>query len=95
MAHPLTRVPPLKWIPQRYSHVIVDEFQDLTEAEQQLIVTLLKPNGNVVALGDPRQSIYKFRGNDREGLSKLETLLGEAVMDVPMTQCQIKSRQVV
>jgi superfamily I DNA/RNA helicase len=72
----------------RYSHVVVDEFQDLTKAEQKLIVTLLKPDGHVVALGDPRQSIYKFRGNDREGLSKLGVLLGKDVMDVPMTQCQ-------
>ncbi len=72
----------------RYSHVIVDEFQDLTEAEQQLIVTLLKPSGNIVALGDPRQSIYKFRGNDRDGLSRIEALLGQEVMDVSMTQCQ-------
>jgi superfamily I DNA/RNA helicase len=72
----------------RYAHVIVDEFQDLTEAEQRLMVTLLSPDGNVVALGDPRQSIYKFRGNDREGLSKLEVLSGKTVLDVPMTECQ-------
>ena len=72
----------------RYSQVIVDEFQDLTEAEQRLIITLLKPGGHVVALGDPRQSIYKFRGNDREGLSKLEVLLDRDVMDVQMTECQ-------
>lgn len=72
----------------RYSHVIVDEFQDLTEAEQRLIVTLMRENGNLVALGDPRQSIYKFRGNDREGLSKLETLQPQAVRDVSMVECQ-------
>lgn len=72
----------------RYSHVIVDEFQDLTEAEQRLIVTLMKEDGNLVALGDPRQSIYKFRGNDREGLSKLESLQGQPVTDVPMVECQ-------
>lgn len=72
----------------RYAHVFVDEFQDLTEAEQRLIVTLMRENGNLVALGDPRQSIYKFRGNDREGLSKLEVLQGQSVTDVPMVECQ-------
>ena len=72
----------------RYAHVFVDEFQDLTKAEQRLIVTLMKDNGNLVALGDPRQSIYKFRGNDREGLSRLEVLQGQPVTNVPMVECQ-------
>ncbi len=72
----------------RYAHVIVDEFQDLTEAEQRLMVTLMKEDGNLVALGDPRQSIYKFRGNDREGLSKLETIQDQPVTDVLMVECQ-------
>lgn len=76
---------------ERYDHIIVDEFQDLTAAEQKLITKLLAPDGSIVALGDPRQSIYAFRGNDREGLAKLESLLGVESADitnVPMTECQ-------
>jgi superfamily I DNA/RNA helicase len=76
---------------RKYSHVIVDEFQDLTPGEQELFLRLRKTDGSLVALGDPRQSIYAFRGNDREGLDKLETLvtpLGVAVTDMPMNECQ-------
>lgn len=72
----------------RFDHIIVDEFQDLTAAEQELVFRLLTPDGAMVALGDPRQSIYHFRGNDREGLSKLGDLTGREVQDFPMTECQ-------
>jgi DNA helicase-2/ATP-dependent DNA helicase PcrA len=74
---------------RRYRHVVVDEFQDLTLGEQQLVFRLRAPDGSLVALGDPRQSIYRFRGNDRLGLANLEQLAGgDAVLDVPMTECQ-------
>lgn len=52
---------------QGYDYVIVDEFQDLTAGEQELMFRLRRPGGQLVALGDPRQSIYMFRGNDRQG----------------------------
>jgi superfamily I DNA/RNA helicase len=75
---------------RRYRHVIVDEFQDLTPGEQALFTLLTADNGNFLALGDSRQSIYAFRGNDRQGLNKLDELLlpkGNAVTDLPMAEC--------
>lgn len=74
-----------------YAHIIADEYQDLTEGEQELFARLLKTGGNFLALGDPQQSIYKFRGNDINGLAGLEDRLGVKkgdVYDVPMTECQ-------
>jgi DNA helicase-2/ATP-dependent DNA helicase PcrA len=75
---------------QGYGCVIVDEFQDLTPGEQELMLRLRVPGGQLVALGDPRQSIYTFRGNDRQGLAKLEALVGDGavVTDVSITECQ-------
>src|SRR5262245_4481215 len=59
--------------PERgYDYVIVDEFQDLTSGEQDLMFRLRRLGEQLVALGDPRQSIYKFRGNDPQGLAKIE-----------------------
>lgn len=75
---------------ESYEHVIVDEFQDLTSSEQQLMFRLRRRGGQLVALGDPRQSIYAFRGNDREGLANLEGLaatFGGEIADVPMNEC--------
>ena len=75
-----------------YNHVIVDEFQDLTPGEQLLLFRLRREGGQLVALGDPRQSIYRFRGNDREGLAKLDELAsgsGDGVItDISMNECQ-------
>lgn len=71
-----------------YRHVIVDEFQDLTPGEQQLVFRLRRAGGQLIALGDPRQSIYRFRGNDRLGLANLAQLAGGPVMPITMTECQ-------
>ncbi len=82
---------------QGYGFVTVDEFQDLTPGEQELMFRLRRPGGQLVALGDPRQSIYRFRGNDRQGLANLEELVGEGrvVTDVPLKQCQRCPQQIV
>ena len=74
-----------------YQHVIVDEFQDLTPGEQKLFLKLKGEGGKFVALGDPRQSIYAFRGNDPEGLDKiigeLSTSSASTVKKLSMTEC--------
>lgn len=73
---------------QRYRHVIVDEFQDLTPGEQQLVFRLRGDDAQLIALGDRRQSIYRFRGNDPLGLANLEELAQDDVTDIKMTECQ-------
>jgi DNA helicase II / ATP-dependent DNA helicase PcrA len=81
-----------------YRHVIVDEYQDLTAGEQALLARLRKKNGSFVALGDPRQSIYAFRGNDVEGLSKIGELfkgVGLTVSSVEMAECQRCTKDIV
>jgi hypothetical protein len=71
-----------------YEHVVVDEYQDLTPAEQLLFNKLRRPGKSLTALGDSKQSIYKFRGNEPEGLRKLEELDPTTpVTDVPLNQC--------
>lgn len=81
-----------------YQHVIVDEFQDLTPGEQQLFLGLRGEEGKFVALGDPRQSIYAFRGNDRKGLDKIveqTALSGQSVKELSMNECRRCPEQVV
>lgn len=43
---------------RRYDHVIVDEFQDLTEIEANLVIGLRAADGQFVALGDKKQSTH-------------------------------------
>lgn len=72
----------------RFRHVVVDEFQDLSAVEQQVLVAVRTDGGALLALGDPRQSIYAFRGNHRDGLRALEALTGQEVHDIVLTECQ-------
>ncbi len=48
---------------QQFRHIIVDEFQDTNRIQLTLIQQLFTPPDNVLCIvGDPKQSIYRFRG---------------------------------
>ncbi len=46
----------------KFKYISVDEYQDTNYAQSKLIELLAKANGNIMAVGDDDQSIYKFRG---------------------------------
>lgn len=49
---------------QRYRYFLVDEFQDTNSLQWQILLALLGPESNLMAVGDTQQSIYRFRGAD-------------------------------
>lgn len=56
----------------KFSVILVDEFQD-TDPAQFLLLSLLKgpePTGKIAVIGDPRQSIYRFRGANPDMMSR-------------------------
>ena len=54
-------------VPQ-YEHILVDEYQDVNSLQEELL-DLLNPK-NLFCVGDPRQSIYGWRGSDINYLLK-------------------------
>lgn len=46
----------------RFSHISIDEYQDINNAQYQLIKQLAGPAPNLCAVGDADQAIYAFRG---------------------------------
>jgi len=46
----------------KYEHVLIDEYQDVNAMQVELL-DLLNPE-NIFAVGDPRQSIFGWRGSD-------------------------------
>ncbi|HEU4522840.1 MAG TPA: UvrD-helicase domain-containing protein [Thermoanaerobaculia bacterium] len=57
---------------ERFQHLLIDEYQDTNRAQYVLIKLLTGPQGNVVAVGDEDQSIYKFRGADINNILNFE-----------------------
>ncbi len=56
----------LESIRRRYRVALVDEFQDTDERQWELFRTLFshETGGLLIAVGDPKQAIYSFRGAD-------------------------------
>ncbi len=49
---------------ERFSHVLVDEFQDTNQVQYRLVRALASSTRNLCAVGDDDQSIYRWRGGD-------------------------------
>ncbi len=52
-----------------FDHIIVDEYQDLNRAEQELVKHLCQ-NSSAAVVGDPNQSIYSFKHANPEGIEQ-------------------------
>lgn len=52
---------------QAYDHVLVDEYQDLNRAEQE-VLNQLSAQANLAVIGDDDQSIYAFKWANPEGI---------------------------
>lgn len=59
-------------LPQ-HDWIFVDEAQDISAIQRTLLTKALKKNGRLVAVGDPKQAIYGFRGADSDSLRNIAT----------------------
>lgn len=50
-----------KVLSEKYTEILVDEFQDINEQQNLLFKVLSKNGNNLFMVGDVKQSIYKFR----------------------------------
>ena len=51
-------------VKRKFAHILVDEFQDTDPLQFSMIQALSGDSTNLFAVGDPKQSIYKFRHAD-------------------------------
>jgi len=52
----------------RFSHVLVDEFQDVNHVQFAFVQALCEEHRNLCVVGDDDQSIYRWRGADRRNI---------------------------
>lgn len=65
------------WVGDRVDHIIVDEYQDINEAQQLLLKIVAGQRARVMVVGDVDQCIYEWRG------AKPEYITGRFQRDFP------------
>jgi superfamily I DNA/RNA helicase/RecB family exonuclease len=77
---------------EAYDVVFVDEYQDTDPAQEYLLQQLAGEGRDLVAVGDPDQSIYAFRGADVRGIldfpERFATVDGEPAPIVALRTCR-------
>lgn len=59
--------------------LMVDEAQDLSPLNHEMVRRSVRPDGRLIICGDPKQAIYGFRGADYTSMDKLKALRGRWV----------------
>lgn len=58
----------LEIVQNTYHYIMVDEYQDVNDIQDELVNLISAKNRNICVVGDPDQSIYKFRGSKVENI---------------------------
>ena len=73
---------------RRFSHLLVDEFQDTNVLQYRWLRLLAGPHTAVMAVGDDDQSIYAFRGASVANMQHFERDFGSA--EIPVTLIKLE-----
>jgi len=63
----------LEFYQNRFSHILVDEYQDTNNLQYLIVRYLAEKNRNIFVVGDDNQSIYSWRGADIQNILNFET----------------------
>jgi ATP-dependent helicase/nuclease subunit A len=65
---------------RRFRFVMVDEYQDTNTLQLEILLPLLEDltSGNLIIVGDPKQSIYRFRDADVEVFERSRSAIAKA-----------------
>lgn len=72
-----------QYMPDTYDLVCVDEAQDLSKAQMELVMRSM--NGRMIAVGDLRQAIYMFAGAESDSFYQLANIF--SAEQLPLSIC--------
>ena len=70
---------------KKFDFVFIDECQDLSKAQLAIALKHSKKTARIMAVGDPRQSIYGFTGADIESFQRIKDMT--KAKELPLTTC--------
>ncbi|MFH1440203.1 MAG: ATP-dependent DNA helicase UvrD2 [Candidatus Woesearchaeota archaeon] len=76
----------------KFEHILIDEYQDINSTQIKLINLLASPN--IFAVGDPRQSIFGWRGSDVKYILDFEKMYDGCEL-ITLTKNYRSSKQIV
>ena len=65
----------LELIGGKIDTIMIDEFQDTSILQWKILKLMLNTSENIICVGDEKQSIYNWRGGEKELFEKLETMI--------------------
>jgi len=74
-------------------YLLVDEYQDINRAQEKLI-QLIGRNGGIFIVGDPRQTIYRWRGSDESCFENFVKLYPDAET-ISLTENRRSARDII
>ena len=84
-------LPCIKKVPvPKFDYIFVDETQDLNASKIHLVLKAAE-GGRVIAVGDPRQSIYSFAGADVNTMERVQEALNAEVLPLSVSYRCAKS----
>lgn len=79
------------WIPivnkipiDRYNRLFVDELQDLSPVQKEIVYKSITKSGRICAVGDENQSIYQWRGAAVDSIKEMVHRLDARVLPLPI-----------
>lgn len=68
----------LEYYQDRWSHLLIDEYQDTNMAQYEIVQMLVAKSHNLCVVGDPDQSIYSWRGANIKNILNFENDYSQA-----------------
>ena len=66
----------------RIDTIMIDEFQDTSVLQWKILILMMNATKNIICVGDEKQSIYSWRGGEKQLFEKLENLIDADVEEL-------------